>query len=363
MYVYSRARYILGRQGGSLELESEPTGVWDFGVRSSDVPVQLQADCVSITFGVGIKFLRNSTTVVVTQSMQDEQPQPLQRISPAVSRSTPARGVPPRKKACRQCSVAKTRCDLRRPSCARCQRRGHFCYYTTVNAHDPMDATRTYGSAARNEGRGLGDLGFKEQSATDYGTPSSLPLVDSPGNSAGTFRGPAPNPSQCSSPATGNESSVLRGVSEVRPGILTLCPDAPLLQHLAFSDLELVPSTDTARIRNRWLDSFIPLPDQTLKEVSPPTAIYITRVLKSYPKMMLKAGGLPPMIHPLQRDPEAGYPVPLANCFSLVRMWERRAPGSEALVTETVRREMERLIREVNPTHLLILAPFHALIL
>jgi len=60
---------------------------------------------------------------------------------------------------------------------------------------------------------------------------------------------------------------------------------------------------------------------------------------------MLLPGGCPPFIHPLQIE-RGTVPLALANCYSLVRMWELRADGSEAIVTATVQREMERLLEE-----------------
>ena len=62
---------------------------------------------------------------------------------------------------------------------------------------------------------------------------------------------------------------------------------------------------------------------------------------------MLRDEEVPPIIHRLQvvgrRMPRA-----LANCYSLARMWEQAAVGSEALVIETVEKEMERLENEVR---------------
>lgn len=50
-------------------------------------------------------------------------------------------------------------------------------------------------------------------------------------------------------------------------------------------------------------------------------------------------------------------PRALANCYSLVRLWQQAVPGSEAMVVSTLEREMERLAEEVLlhadllPTH------------
>ncbi|KZT26433.1 hypothetical protein NEOLEDRAFT_1177441 [Neolentinus lepideus HHB14362 ss-1] len=114
---------------------------------------------------------------------------------------------------------------------------------------------------------------------------------------------------------------------------------------VSFLDIELVSSIDSARIRNRWLDQILVSADQRPKHLSPLAVSYISQVFKTYPKMMLDSNGLPPIVHPLQVEGQ-GIPVPLANCLSLVRMWENRAQRSDEIVTQTIKWEMERLFRE-----------------
>jgi hypothetical protein len=114
---------------------------------------------------------------------------------------------------------------------------------------------------------------------------------------------------------------------------------------LNFTDLDLIPAADSARIFTRWMDPFLP-PTQKLKKPPAYTIQYSLRVLRSYPRMLLRKGCVPPFIHPLQLA-TPNPPVPLVNCVSLVRLWESKAAGSEAIVRDTVRREMQRLITEV----------------
>ncbi|THC96070.1 hypothetical protein EYZ11_004443 [Aspergillus tanneri] len=96
---------------------------------------------------------------------------------------------------------------------------------------------------------------------------------------------------------------------------------------LDFTDVVLVPSVNAEDIRDRWLLQ------------------YISRVLSTYPRYMLKEGGVPPIIHSAQRH-GTEMPRSLANCYSLVRMWEQAVPGSEMMVMNTVEQEMERLAEE-----------------
>ncbi|KAJ7482183.1 hypothetical protein B0H11DRAFT_2173247 [Mycena galericulata] len=101
---------------------------------------------------------------------------------------------------------------------------------------------------------------------------------------------------------------------------------------------------ESGRIASRWLDAFIPPLGKTLKNITSQTARYMARILKSYAKVLVKDDvALPPIIHPLQ---STSPQPPLANCRSILRMWDTRAPGSESMVRETVQREMSRIFEE-----------------
>ncbi|KAE8342100.1 hypothetical protein BDV24DRAFT_130897 [Aspergillus arachidicola] len=64
---------------------------------------------------------------------------------------------------------------------------------------------------------------------------------------------------------------------------------------------------------------------------------------------MLKDKDVPPIIHRSQIEGKE-LPRSLANCYSLVRMWEQAVPGSEMMVMSTLEKEMERLAEE-HPEH------------
>jgi hypothetical protein len=81
-------------------------------------------------------------------------------------------------------------------------------------------------------------------------------------------------------------------------------------------------------------------------------------VLKTYPRMMSHREQLPPMIHHSQVSTH-GTPLPLVNCFSLMRMWEGRLNGDEMIVEETIQREMTRLFHKVCCSRLLPLKPWN----
>lgn len=111
----------------------------------------------------------------------------------------------------------------------------------------------------------------------------------------------------------------------------------------------LAPSANAGDIRDRWLRPYI-LPllegEEIPKAYHPFTLQYIARILSTYPRCMLRDGGLPPIVH---RAQIAGKEMPraLANCYSLVRMWEQAVPGSESMVVSIVENEMRRLAEEV----------------
>ncbi|KAJ6558667.1 hypothetical protein B0H10DRAFT_2120697 [Mycena sp. CBHHK59/15] len=196
------------------------------------------------------------------------------------SRKTPSQSTS-RKKSCQNCSDAKARCSLQRPLCSRCSVRGLTCHYSAPDSVSSPMSLHTHDSLDDN-GRHTDDsVSFSSESPAEF--------------------------------ESGARTSSL-------------------------------PTSESLRIGTRWLDALIPPPGHSPKYFSPRTIQYMSRVLKSYSKMMLRDETLPPIIHPLQsaRVPQR----PLANCRSLLRLWENKVPGSELIVTETVKREMSRLFEE-----------------
>jgi hypothetical protein len=119
---------------------------------------------------------------------------------------------------------------------------------------------------------------------------------------------------------------------------------------LDFTDIDLTPCPNADDIRDRWLRPYLLPPlgrEEIPKAYHPFTLQYISVILKTYPRYLLKDGGFPPIIHHAQVN-TIRMPQTLANCYSLVRMWEQAAPGSEAMVTGVVEAEMERLASEVS---------------
>lgn len=120
---------------------------------------------------------------------------------------------------------------------------------------------------------------------------------------------------------------------------------------------------DVNPIRDRWLYPVISAQTTTCNP-NKSTVQFYGQILKTYPQMTLVKDQLPPIIHPWQLSATDTVPVPLGNCFSLIRMWEGRSASSSQLIDETLKREMNRLFNEYRTyTDLDLLATLQALLL
>lgn len=107
------------------------------------------------------------------------------------------------------------------------------------------------------------------------------------------------------------------------------------------------PISDIASIRDRWLYPY--LDDSPARyAVMAHSMTFLCRVFRTYPRMTSRRNQLPPFMHPAQIS--KNVPLPLANCFTLSRMWEGRSVISDGdLMEATVGRELDRLFTEVVP--------------
>lgn len=102
---------------------------------------------------------------------------------------------------------------------------------------------------------------------------------------------------------------------------------------------------DLSGIRGRWL-SHIWLGNGKTSKLNKSAVYFYGQILRTYPQIMSSKDQLPPIIHPWQIS--TSVPVPIANCRSLVHIWEDRANGSTELAIDSIRREMSRLFKEVG---------------
>ena len=79
---------------------------------------------------------------------------------------------------------------------------------------------------------------------------------------------------------------------------------------------------------------------------------FVSRIFRTYPRMMLRSEQLPPFIHRTQIS-SAGITAPLENCFALSRMWESGKNGiaGRNIVQTSIRQEMKKLLSEVHTDH------------
>jgi hypothetical protein len=127
-----------------------------------------------------------------------------------------------------------------------------------------------------------------------------------------------------------------------------------------FSDLSLACTINVDDITSRWLNTYVPVTGQVIKNYPPSISALIRRVLKSYIASAVRGhSSLPPFIHPSQIDDPSS--VPLATCLNMVRICQNPITGSEATAAEILQREMSRIYdRRVQCTHMELLATFQA---
>ncbi|KAH8427881.1 Zn(II)2Cys6 transcription factor [Aspergillus melleus] len=238
-----------------------------------------------------------------------------------------------RQKACQQCSSAKARCDRQRGRCARCAQRGLPCVYPqAAGTEGPVDPEVVDGrlpspfstsdvSSLISSDAPLPAMNMQQDlnAAGAEQLTESIPINHLRANQAST-----------SSLATGKE----------RPALSTRVPEG--LDSLDFSALELICPIDDTAISNRWLNAYIPIPGQAVKEYPANVTAFIYRMLKSYAAMAAHGRGILPYVHLTQMRPRpAGSP--LASCLSLVRICSSPLPGSEATAASVLQREMSNV--------------------
>lgn len=242
-----------------------------------------------------------------------------------------------RRKACENCSVSKARCDQRAGRCTRCHRRGLNCTYP--QAHNVEDSTQNVASTNSNGGpcspASLTDSlgpGLRDEMSSMTGSTgfSEFGMTGNMMMSAGVLDSPATIPSTSSrtaiAPTTITRATKTTGTTDV----------------LDFSELRLVCPINVDDITSRWMNPFIPDPEQKIKAYPPSIIAFIFRIFKSYAASAIRGRGILPFIHPTQMKHQASS-SPLTTCLSLVRMCQNPLPGSENAAVMILQREMENI--------------------
>lgn len=250
--------------------------------------------------------------------------------------ATPAKPAknsrPPRRKACGNCAKSKSRCSLEKPACSRCRLTDRNCVYGPAAL------------ASEQDNLGLPQGGLEaEPGHSNYLRPYFLLGSNSASTTSQTpvFLSDASAPSW--SPV---DNTIWYPPSQQFQG--QSLTETIINKELHFEDIDLIPASEADNIRARWLRPYFSTTlsrTEIPKVVLPYTTQFIKRILRTYPRNMLKDGHVPPIIHQVQVK-EGVIPRALANCYSLVRMWEHAVPGSEEVVLSTLTREMDRLSSE-----------------
>lgn len=256
-------------------------------------------------------------TTPIPSNIKDMDPQtPAKPGEPTPSRSRHPRST--RKKSCQKCAEAKARCNLGKPKCARCAVRDTVCEYPARTESNNVPGTEN-----------------------QYHHLNLSPLIS------------APDALPLDSTWPDGLARSIVDVSHIQAHSVTadngrLLPHSPL--PLNFQDIDLAPMIDAQEIRDRWLRPYISdSTGQEPKQLNAHTIKYLTCILKSYLRNILDSI-TPPFIHPLQQT--GIHPPDLAYCFTLVRMWLNRIPGSEPLILGSMRAEMKKIEDQVWRTGL-----------
>ncbi|KAL4733633.1 hypothetical protein BDV11DRAFT_213617 [Aspergillus similis] len=214
-----------------------------------------------------------------------------------------------RRKSCSQCVADKTRCNLKRPSCSRCSMRQILCHYPT-----PFPDLSDCPSPER-----------EETALAPQFTPAAL--SEEP---TGILVLPEPQ--------AADSSSLFEA----------LLADAPLWDMSFPLDTSTLPSPrcdSAALVAN---GSAQPAAESPAAALANHSMEFIFRVLRSWPRMLAENFQTPPFIHHSHVADSKTLPQPLANCFTLVKMWHGQCQGAEDMVHHLVVNELNSILTKLD---------------
>ncbi|KAG8169639.1 hypothetical protein KVR01_000384 [Diaporthe batatas] len=240
----------------------------------------------------------------------------------------PSRYARSRQKACQNCSTAKARCDRRPQLCGRCAQRGLNCAYLREPVRTPaasVDGSRhSDNTITPSAGRSpLPGASSGHLTSTTPGGPTVI-SSEAPVSPPQPLRPPQPAPA---APAAPNDQDSTPDSTSARV------------------DKDLVCPINADYISSRWLNQYVPVPGQTVKDFPGHIKAFMPRILGSYASMAVRGRQLPPFIHPAQMHPPLARP-PLSTCLSLVRICERLLPGSDTTAADVMQREASSIFEQ-----------------
>ncbi|KAL5337898.1 hypothetical protein BJX70DRAFT_367990 [Aspergillus crustosus] len=226
-----------------------------------------------------------------------------------------------RRKACTQCVTDKTRCNLDRPNCSRCSLRQISCHY-------PYPTPEPSNSPSPEPERDEPELAAPVVPVVvpEAPTPTVLPELQGPARSQNLFESIFPDPASWD-------------VS------LPVDLNSFLLQNRDSGALVL---SDTGQIYSPGLSSALVTPKSSVEASSAGlmhhSMEFIFRVLRAWPRMLADEFQTPPLIHHSHLGDSNSLPLPLANCFTLVKMWHGQCQGSGDMVNRLIENEVNNLL-------------------
>lgn len=294
----------------------------------------------------------------------------------------------PRKKSCQACTKAKARCDVSIPTCYRCKQRSQECVYSN---REPSEVSR---KTSQNSGRDMpvNDL-------VTAVSPLSPRRIESLWNSSNCSTFPTiaeihkPNPvidwdfdlsgemdpmvieataddivtTQFSITTWDDNSTDVNtyDTPSTQQSVLNVLIDGQStesqLSNKFVSLREIEPPQFSAAITSKFTNAFtsslnIFQPRQWPVIGSQLGSASIMRILRSYPRSVMRIPTFPPFIHP---QCHSGYGIniplaePMAVCVSIAQIFSTRNEANIAFFWRAVRMEQERLLESVcAPLHI-----------
>lgn len=199
-----------------------------------------------------------------------------------------------RQKSCTQCSHARTRCNLKRPRCARCAKKQWCCEYPPKQQEEEEEEGRT----GKHPVDGQSDISDRLR------TKVTLP------------------------PGGAYPSTSASNLSDASSGAIVAIPDSPPLS-IAQGPIARLPGVirRAVTVQQHGLN-------QTM------------RVLRTYPLMVAHRTQFPPFVHQLQVS-DAIVPPALSKCYDILATWGGFS-SQNAAIEKHILAEMDALVESVS---------------
>ncbi|KAF2734752.1 hypothetical protein EJ04DRAFT_552504 [Polyplosphaeria fusca] len=273
-----------------------------------------------------------------------------------------------RQKSCRACTSSKTKCDLQRPKCTRCESRDTVCEYiipmtrgTRTSTSSPDATDHDAGSANDHSDENEVNFSVAEAAPINFSeAPSSLLGADlnlnlDPPLAAFGYGGAPPIDEFHELPERDSLIPFPWSVAGTPDNQIEACLTAPtpfLLEPGAICSETSTESGDFGP--NDWM-----LWNHGPPRSTPPLVKHsmetLLRVMKTWPKALGKGFQIPPMVHHSNVRLPTMFP-PVANCITMAKIWAGQGEGSADVVRQAIIQEMRVLFqqyRSMDERHLL----------